>query len=234
MVGNLELFPACAGYRHTIDPFLLCDFVTIKHGECVVDLGTATGIIPLVLVGSTGAKTITGVVVQPGLASQAEQNIVLNNFQDRINIIHSDIRDISSRRVLHHESFDVVVSNPPYRKKETGKVSPDAARAACRHEIHGDIRDFLETAFYLLRNNGRCYLIYLPERLPELLSIMRNLNIEPKRIRCVHSKVGSDAKMVLVEGRKNGNPGMKVDPPLTIYEGGVYSMEVRKIFQMDE
>ncbi len=222
-----------SGYRHAIDPFLLSDFSSIDNGSKVADLGTATGIIPLVLNAMNKGERYLGVEIQPDLAAQARENVELNNLDDYVEIINADIRHICKEKHLPHESCDAVISNPPYRKVNSGKVAPNDTRAACRHELHGDIDDFISAAFYLLRNKGRFSLVYLPERLPELFGVMRNNKIEPKRMRMVHSRAGDDAILVLVEGRKNSKPGLVVEAPLYIYEGDEYSQEVRSIFGMD-
>jgi len=220
------------GYRHAIDPFLLCSFVSVKAGDTVADLGTATGIIPLLLSHNQKIGKIYGVEIQPVLAMQAQLNVEMNDLMECIEIVEADIRSVVHRKFIGHESCDVVVSNPPYRKPAAGRVAPDGERASCRHELNGDIGDFLDASFYILRNGGRLYLIFLPERLPELLGLMREKKLEPKRLRCVHSRAGADAVMVLVEGRKNGRPGMQVEEPLYIYAGDEYSSEVKKIFHL--
>ena len=233
LLSDIQVSLAGQGYRHAIDPFLLSAFSLINEEEKVVDLGTANGIIPLVLSAMNKGRCYIGVEIQAELAVQARENVALNNLDELIEICNADIREVAKGKILPHESCDVVISNPPYRKIDTGKVAPDKARAACRHELNGDIVDFISTAFYLLRNKGRFSLIYLPERMPELLGAMSSGKIEPKRLRMVHSRAGRRAILVMVEGVKNGKRGMAVEEPLYIYDEDGYSSEVRSIFGMD-
>ncbi|PLX98690.1 MAG: SAM-dependent methyltransferase [Desulfuromonas sp.] len=230
--GQLKVKKSAEGYRHAIDPFLLCSFAQIKQDESAVDLGCAAGIIPLILATTTDVNQVCGVEIQPDLSDQARENIALNGLQEKINIMNVDLRDIKQEELISDQSFDVVVSNPPYRKIGSGKIAPDDQRATCRHEVQGTINDFLKATAYLLKSGGRAYYIHLPERLPELLRKMEVLHLEPKRVRFVHSKVGEQSVMVLIECRKNGRPGLVVGPPLYIYSGEDYSDEVKAIFRM--
>lgn len=218
--------------RPSLDTYLLCAFSDIRPDEAVVDLGTASGIIPLILAKHVSGGVISGVEVQPQLAEVAKRNLRLNRLHERITIICADHRDLRIKKIMPMESADVVITNPPYRKPGTGKIAPDAVRASCRHELHGTIEDFIATAFYLLRSKGRFYLVFLPERLPELLMLMGQHKIEPKRLRCVHSRPGAPAVLVLIEGRKNGRPGMRIDAPLYVYDGDDYSPEMKAIYRI--
>ncbi len=230
LVGGLKVYQSESGYRHAIDPYLLSSFCKIRRGDVVIDLGSASGIIPLLLAGMSEAEKLIGVEIQERLADLARRNIDLNGLHGRIEIINADIREITAGGCLDRESCDVVVSNPPYRSVGTGKLAPGFERAACRHELHGGIRDFISAACYLLRNKGRFCLVYLPERLPELLALLCQAKIEPKRLRMVHSREGGEAVLVLIEGRKGGRPGLTVEAPLCIYDNEIYSGEVRKLF----
>lgn len=231
-VGSLRMVRSQGGYRYALDPFLLCDFAQLRAGERVADLGCGTGIIPLLLAGATAVEIIVGVEVQPELVACARRNVELNSMERRVEIVQGDVRSLDGD-VLSSGRFDVVVSNPPYRVPGRGRVAPDPERAACRHELYGGLRDFLRAAALLLRGKGRLYMVYLAERLPELLSEMRRLHLEPKRMRLVHSRETAEARLVLVEARKDGRPGMQVDAPLIIYAGDKYTAEVTSIFGGD-
>ena len=218
-------------YHYAIDPFLLFCFSRFRWDDKVADLGTATAILPLLVIAQAKADKVVGVEIQSQLVARAQQNIEYNELQDKISLLHADICEVHPKRLLPHESFDVVLTNPPYRRAGTGRIAPDDERAACRHELHGGLDDFLACAYYLLRNGGRFCLIYLAERLPELLARMRERKLEPKRIRMVHSRSGDPAKLVLVEGRRNGKPGAEIEPPLYIYDGEDYSDEMQEMMR---
>jgi len=226
--GGLRIIQCRDGYRFSLDPVLLCAFARIGAGESVADLGTGSGVIPLLLARRTAAGSIVGVEIQEQAADRARRGAVLNGLDERITILHRDLREL--RSVLAPESCDVVLSNPPFRPVGTGKVAPGDERAAARHELAGGLEDFLATGQYLLKQGGRFYLIHLAERLAEILSAMQRLRLEPKRLRCVHSRPGAGARLVLVEGRRSGRPGLTVEAPLFIYDGEGYSAEVLAMY----
>ncbi|HKI51752.1 MAG TPA: methyltransferase [Geothermobacteraceae bacterium] len=231
--GNrlLRLLPSpVVGYRHSLDPFLLASFVQVKPSDRrAADLGTGSGIIALQLALRYADITVTGVELQESLADLARQNVALNNLEAKLVILNKDIR--KAAEWASPQEVDLVVSNPPYRIAGTGYFSPDPGRAAARHELAGGLEDFVAAAAYLLKNGGRFFVIYLAERLADLLVAMRQKHLEPKRLRLVHSRNGEPAKLVLVEGRRAGKPGMKVDPPLFIYAGEDYTPEVLACYQ---
>lgn len=226
--GGLKIIQKRDGYRFSLDPVLLSAFARVKDGETVADLGTGSGVIPLLLARTTRAQRIVGVEIQPGLAGRARRSVRLNGLEEQVEIVEADLRAI--RKVLPSQSFDVVLANPPFRRPGSGRKAPLAERAAARHELVGGLEDFLKAASFLLNNGGRFYVVYLAERLAELLAVMRAENVEPKRLRCVHSRHGDGARMVLVEGRKGGRGGMAVEAPLFIYDGEGYTDEVRAIY----
>jgi tRNA1Val (adenine37-N6)-methyltransferase len=222
--GGLRIIQKKDGYRFSLDPVLLCAFARIESGETVCDLGTGSGVIPLLLARRVPAEGITGIEVQPELADRARRSVALNGLEERVTILACDLRRI--RETLAAESCRVVLANPPYRPPGSGRLSPRSERALARHEVHGDLGDFVSCAAWLLPTGGRFYLVYLAERMAELLAAMRAAGLEPKRLRCVHSRQGEEARLVLVEGRKGGGPGLKVEAPLCIYDDGGYTAEV--------
>lgn len=228
--GGLKLIQAKNGYRYSLDPVLLVDFVGRSKAERIVDLGTGAGVIPLLFSQKIPAAEIVGLEVQAAQAERAQRNVTINGLDERIRIVEGDLRQVRENFVV--ESFDLVVSNPPYRKPANGRVAPQDERAAARHELAGGLSDFLAAASYLLCNGGRFAIVYLAERLAELLDEMRAVQLEPKRLRCVHSRLGEPAKMVLVEGRKCGGEGLTVEPPLYVYRGRErdYSEEVLRMY----
>jgi len=232
-MGGLKILQAKSGYRFSIDPVLLCAFVPSVKNARIADLGTGNGIIPLLLSCRQEACQITGVEFQTAMVERARRSVQLNGRQESIQIMQGDLRELPEE--LAAESFDIVTANPPYRNQGTGRLAPGDERAVARHELAGGLDVFLRAAAFLLHSGGRFYVVYLAERLAELLSEMRCFRLEPKRLRMVHSRKGEAARMVLVEGRKNGKPGLSIEPPLIIYigTGRDYSQETLAMYETD-
>ncbi len=226
-VGGLKIIQKRDGYRFSLDPVLLCAFARVGEGERVADLGTGGGVIPLILA-CRSAAAVVGVERQPALADRARRSVSLNGLGDRVAIVEGDVRRVAD--FFAPQSFAVVVSNPPFRPPGSGRTAPQTERAAARHELAGGLGDFLRAAAWLLPDGGRFYLVYLAERLTEVLEGMRRAHLAPKRLRCVHGRLGDPARMVLVEGRKNGRPGLVVEAPLFVYDGEECSREVLAIY----
>ena len=225
--GGLQIIQPRQGFRVTIDPVLLASFTRIKRGESWIDLGCGSGVLPLLLASREAEIQITGIEIDPTSAERARRSSVINKLDKKIDIITGDLRELRKTHVA--QSLDCVITNPPYRRPENGRISVGEQRAIARHELNGSLDDFLDASRYLLKNGGRIYAIYLAERLPELLSIMSAKKIEPKRLRCIHPRRGIDANLVLIEGRRSGRPGLTIVPPLFLYEGEGYSEEVRML-----
>ncbi len=230
--ADLRIIQGEKGYRFSIDPILLCGFARIETGESALDLGTGSAVIPLVLARRSESTQFVGVERQGPLADRARRNVRLNSLETRVKIVEADLRHAED--VLPGSAFDVVLANPPYRSPGTGRQAPVDERAAARHELAGGIDDFLLAATFALKEKGRVYIIFLAERLCELLESMRRRHLEPKRLRSVHSCSGEAARMVLVEGRKGGRPGMAIEAPLYVYEGEGYSPEVMEMYGVQE
>lgn len=231
-IGKLKILQAKNGYRFSLDPVLLCAFARVGKGARVADLGTGSGVIPLILARRTEAGKIVGIERQAEPAERARRSVALNDLEGRIRILEGDVREIG--RFFAPQSFDVVLSNPPFRAPGSGRLAPADERAAARHELAGGLEDFLRAAAWLLPPGGRFYIIYLAERLAELLEGMRRAGLEPKRLRCVHGRLGEPARMVLVEGRRGGRPGLALEAPLLVFSGEDYSDEVRGLYDADE
>lgn len=219
MDGRLRLIQSRSGYRFSIDAILLSEFVTIKKGDTIVDLGTGCGIIPLLLLQSRSVGYAVGLEVQPGLADQAFRNAALNGFSHRLGVVIGDLR----HPPLAPSSADVIVCNPPYRRKESGRISPDKQRAIARHEILASMDDILCAARRLLRVKGRLAMVYPAERLVDLVVRIRGFGMEPKRIRIIYPSMKSEAKLALIEAWVGGKPGLKILTPLI--DQGDYSFK---------
>jgi tRNA1Val (adenine37-N6)-methyltransferase len=210
MKGRLRLIQSKDGYRFSIDAILLSEFVTIRPGEVVVDLGTGCGVILLTLLLTKPVGYAFGLEIQSELASQAVRNAFLNGYQDKMKIILGDIKTLP----LAKRSADVVICNPPYRHMSSGRINPDIRKAIARHEILASIDDILLAARGLLRKKGRLALIWPSVRLVDILVGLRRFNLEPKKIQINYPGLDSEAKMALIEASLGGRPGLKISPPL--------------------
>ncbi|HXX32904.1 MAG TPA: methyltransferase, partial [Thermodesulfobacteriota bacterium] len=181
--GKLQILQKKNGYRFSLDAILLSQFVTIRKDERVIDLGTGCGILPLLLSYSTKAHSFVGVEIQKGLAGCARKNVVLNHLNGRISVLRQDFRKL--RGIFPPGSFDVVLSNPPYRRYRSGRINPSVEKAVARHEIKGTLEDLIGIASYLLPSKGRCYLIFPALRTVDLFVALREGKLEPKRLQLV-------------------------------------------------
>jgi tRNA1Val (adenine37-N6)-methyltransferase len=212
--GKLQIVQKRKGYRFSLDAVLLSQFIQIRKNERVIDLGTGCGILPLVLSQTTKAHSFVGVEIQKGLAECAKKNVVLNHLEDRISILKEDFRKL--KEVFPPGSFDVILSNPPYRKYRTGRINPSMEKAIARHEIKGTLEDLISLASYLLPSKGRCYLIFPALRTVDLLVSLRNGKLEPKRLQFVHPRSGEEAKFILTESIKSSGVELKLMAPLIL------------------
>jgi len=208
--SRLKLIQSRDGYRFSIDAVLLSQFVTIRPGDVVVDLGTGCGVIPLILLLTKPVGHVFGLEVQEGLISQAARNARLNGLQERMDVVRGDFR---------HLPFDsgfanLVVCNPPYRKIKSGRINPDPQKAIARHEILASLDDLLRSAAGLLTKKGRFALVYPAARLAEVFVRLRRFNLEPKRVRVHYPDLESNAKLALIEATLGGRPGLEILPPL--------------------
>lgn len=205
-----------------IDAVMLSDFAKVKPGERVLDLGTGTGVIPILLSAKTKGLHFTGLEIQPESADMAQRSVRYNDLEDKIDIVTGDIKEAAE--LFGTASFDVITTNPPYMLKEHGLKNHGDARTIARHEILCTLDDILRESAKLLRESkGRFYMIHKPFRLAEILTKMCQYKIEPKRIRFVHPYVDKEPTMVLVEGLKGGKSRVTVEPPIIMYERAVSS-----------
>jgi tRNA1Val (adenine37-N6)-methyltransferase len=228
-ISNIRLFQSRKGYRFSVDALLLADFVNLKKVVKIGDLGAGSGIVGILLAKKYPDARVTLFEIQDSLAALAEKNVALNNLRDRVTVMKADVKGLrlfdSSFAVPH--SFDLLVSNPPFRRLKSGRISEGEEKAIARHEIKLGIHDLINAASSLLKAKGRLCVIYHPSRLMELFDILKKKRIEAKRLRFVHSNISSEAKMVLLEAVQGGRGGIKVDRPLNIYrDDGSYTDEV--------
>jgi len=228
--GKIQVMQSRAGYRFSIDAVLLAFHAGPRPGDKVLDLGAGCGIVSLIMAVRVPDIKVLAVELQPELSGLAEANVNQNQLGDRIRVMHMDLRLLKPK--MTDGPADVIVCNPPYRRSGSGRLNPAEQRAVARHEIKVTLNDLLETSRRMLRTAGRFVTIYTVERLTEILVSMRNEHIEPKFMRMIHSTQDSDAKLVLIEGVKEGRPGLKVAPSLFIYDkNGDYTEEVKLMFE---
>lgn len=224
----LKILQPRDGYRFSLDPLLLCAFSCLTEGGRGIDLGTGSGIIPLLLARRYPGSTFVGVEFQEEMAQIAERNVHLNGLDGRLSILCEDV--LGLRRHFPVSSFDLVLSNPPYRRRGSGKISPRAGRDDSRHESTATLADFLESAKYLVKPTGRICFIYHPARLPELMAHAAALKLACLRLRLVHGTRTAPARMALVEFAKGRRGDLEVLPPLVVRNDDyTYSSEVAEL-----
>ncbi|MBR4015950.1 MAG: tRNA1(Val) (adenine(37)-N6)-methyltransferase [Anaerotignum sp.] len=212
-----------------VDAVILSGFARVKKGERVLDLGTGTGIIPILLAAKTEGKSFVGLEIQPESAEMAARSVAMNEMEDRVLVLEGDIKEAG--QLFGGSSFDVVTSNPPYMNEGGGLVNPFEAKAIARHEILCSLEDVIGAAAKCLRPGGRFYMIHRPHRLTDILVLLRQYRLEPKRLRFVHPYAEKAPTMVLVEAGRGGKPMVKIDPPLVIYRAaGQYTEEIVEIY----
>ena len=227
--GRIRIIQKKKGYRFSLDALLLAHFISLRNGDHIADLGTGSGVIAMIMAKRRECGKVIGVDIQEELVDMAKRSVELNNIHDKVEISRGDIKNIEA--LFDAQSCDVAVFNPPYRKLKSGRINPNNQKSVARHEIKGTLRDFLRAAEYILKKSGRAYIIYPATRMVELLSSMRIVGIEPKRIRVVHSYSTSRGEFVLAEGKKGGREELEVLPPLVVYaDAGEYTEAMNGIF----
>lgn len=216
-------------FRFGVDAVLLANFANIKRNTRVIDLCTGTGIIPFVIAGKTEARSILGIEIQEDFVDMANRSVKINNLNDRIQFICEDLKNLSELQQL--EKADVVTVNPPYKLMSSGIKNPKDKLAIARHEVLCTLEDVIIASRKILKDNGRLYMVHRPERLADILCLMRKHRIEPKRIRLVHPNSQKAPNIVLVEGQRDGGAFLKFEKPLYVYnDDGKYSEEIDKIY----
>lgn len=217
------------GFCFGMDAVLLTFFAKIKAEEHVIDLGTGTGIIPILLEAKTEGRHFTGLEIQEKSVDMATRSVIFNNLEEKIDIVRGDIKEALS--LFGRASFDVVTTNPPYMNDMHGIKNPELPKAIARHEVLCTLEDVVSAGAGLLKQNGRMYMVHRPHRLVEIINTLVKYKLEPKRIQMVHPFADKDANMVLIEAVKGGGPMLKMEKPIIVYdEPGVYTQFIHEIY----
>lgn len=217
------------GFCFGMDAVLLSGFAFVKPGERAIDLGTGTGIIPILLEAKCQGEHYTGLEIQEEMADMARRSVALNQLEKKVSVVTGDIREAS--RLFGAASFDVVTSNPPYMNDAHGLKNPELPKAIARHEVLCTLEDVVGQAARLLKPGGRFYLVHRPHRLIEIITALTRAGLEPKRMKLVHPFVDKEANMVLIEAVRGGKSMIKVEAPIIVYkEPGVYTDEIYTIY----
>ena len=223
IIQNVNKF--CFG----LDGGLLSGFAKVKPGEVALDLGTGTGIIPILLEAKTEGKHFSALEIQEESADMARRSVALNGLEEKIDIVTGDIKEASS--IFGAGTFDVVTSNPPYMNDQHGLKNPSLPKAIARHEVLCTLEDVVREAAKVLKVNGRFYMVHRPFRLIEIVNTLTKYKLEPKRMRFVHPYIDREPNMVLIEAVKGGKSMVKVEKPLIVYQDvNVYHPEIYDIY----
>ncbi len=230
--GGLRVIQRADAFRFGTDAVLLADFAGARRHDCVCDLGTGTGIVPLLLYGREETITVDALELQEDMARMAARSMALNGLEERIRVHCGDLRAI--RTLLPHARYDLVTCNPPYGKAGGTLLNPEDSKRIARHEETCTIADVVHAAGWLLRNGGRLCCVFPAARLVELLDEMKKSRFAPKRLRLVHARAEREANLCLVEGMLDARPGLRVEAPLIIHDAvGQYTPELRRIYGLD-
>ena len=227
---NLKIIQNKDGFCFGIDSILLTDFAkNIKQSLNIIDLGTGTGIIPILLYGKTKNNKFVGVEIQEEVADMANRSIKLNSLENEIEILNMNILDLNKK--YKRGSFDIVTTNPPYKKLNTGIVNENNKKLISRHEITASLEDFIKISSYLLKDLGEFYMVNRPDRLVDIFELMRKYKIEPKKIKFVYPNKNKKTNLILIKGVKNGKQFLEFENNLYVYnEDGNYTDEILKIY----
>lgn len=227
--NNYKIIQNTKKFCFGMDAVLLSGFAKVHLDETVLDLGTGTGIIPILLEAKSPGKHFTGLEIQSESADMARRSVILNKLEDKIDIVEGDIKEAS--RIFGAASFDVVTCNPPYMNHSKGIVNPDSSKAIARHEILCTLEDVIREAAKVLKVNGRIYMVHRPFRLVDIINTCSEYKLEAKRMRLVYPYIDKEPNMVLMECVKGGGRNLIVEPPLIVYKKpGVYTNEIYEVY----
>ena len=230
-INGYQIIQKEQGFCFGMDAVLLSDFAQVKNGGRVLDLGTGTGILPILMEAKTKAVHLTGLEIQPEMAEMAARSVKYNNLEDRVSIRQGDIKEAVS--IFGAASFHVVTCNPPYMIGQHGLTNPHMPKAIARHEILCTLEDVVSQASKLLGDRGRFYMVHRPFRLTEIMQVLTKYKLEPKRMQLVYPYIDREPNMVLIEALKGGNSRITVERPLIVYEKpGVYTKDILEMYDM--
>lgn len=227
---NLKIVQDKDGFCFGIDSVLLSDFAKeIRSKSIVLDLGTGNGVLGILLCGKTNLSKIYGVEIQEDIANIAQKSINLNKLNNRFEIINDNIKNLNS--YFKNDSIDAIISNPPYKKDNSGLKNESQKKLIARHEITANLEDFISVSSKLLKSNGSLYMVHRPERLADLFYLLKKYKLEPKKLRFVQSFANTKPKFFLIKATKNANSFLNIEQPLIIYNSdGSYTDEILKIY----
>lgn len=228
-LNGLHVIQKKEGFRFGVDAVLLANFAHVKRGNRVIDLCSGTGIIPFIIAGKTEAADIVGIEIQNEMSEMAQRSVKFNKLEDKMNFLCEDLTNLKALKKL--SKGDVVTVNPPYKLSNSGIVNPDDKMAIARHEICCTLEDVIIACRILLKDNKRMYMVHRPDRIADIITLMRKHKIEPKRIQMIHPNTKKAPNIVLIEGQRDGGAFLKWEPPIYVYndEGG-YSDQIKKIY----
>lgn len=229
---KISIYQYTEGFSYGTDAVLLSAFVKVKRGQTGVELGTGTGIIPILITHHKNPEKIFAFEIQKDYALLASENVTLSGMDEKIEIIHDDIKNITPYyfREKGVESVDFVFSNPPYMKMTSGYLNESERKLTARHELFCDIKDVCSAASKLLKNGGDLFIIYRPDRMCDLFVAMRESGIEPKELLEVQSRAGDAPTLILVRGRKGASSSLKINAPFVIYDGEGYTDGMQRVY----
>ncbi len=227
---GLKIIQNKEGFCFGIDSVLLSDFAkNIKKDSLVLDIGTGTGIISILLSKKAEIKKIYGIEIQEEVADMAKRSVKLNDLQDKIQIINKNIKNIFEE--IEPNKIDAIVTNPPYMKLNTGAKNEEIKKLISRHEVECNLEDIIKISYKLLKSKGEFYMVHRAERIVDILYNLRKYKLEPKEIRFIHSKVGKEPNLVLIKAVKDAGEHLIIDSPLVVYNNdGTYTDEILKIY----
>jgi len=216
-----------------MDAVLLSDFARVKDGGRVLDLGTGTGILPILMEAKTKGSYFAGLEIQPESVDMARRSVLFNDLSEKVEIIEGDIKNI--KELFEPDSFDTVTSNPPYMINQHGLQNPDSPKAIARHEVLCELEDVIKGAARVLKEGGHFYMVHRPFRLVEIMQLMCKYRLEPKRMRLVYPYADKEPNMLLIEGVRGGRSRLTVEKPLIVYKApGEYTQEIFDIYGYDK